>query len=176
MEHKRFAEVTEVIPELTELTAAASLMWISASTAAPNQYPGFRVEHDGERAAFTMHRSPTIYDRLSLFRDEDGVWTVEEQRQRPTVETEGFGQFVRSTSRQSLIPGERAQQTIEISGPATGGEFALEAVSQAEQGLDVPECERLLGLLRTIRGEAELPTGRMPRVRGWLSKLGLIRP
>ena len=175
MEFDRFAEAAQSIPELSDLNAAAGLLWASAENAAPNQYPGFEVTHDGTRAAFTMHHSPTTYDRLSLFRDADGVWTIEEQRQRPTVETEGLAQFSRVTTTHPLFPGEPSTRLQEQSGPHTGGEFTPQTITVAEQGLDADGCQRLLGTLRAVRGEVEPASPRMPRVRGWLTKLGLTR-
>lgn len=175
MESDRFTEVAQSIPELHGLNAASGLLWASAEHAVPDQYPGFEVAHDGERASFTMHHSPTTYDRLSLFRDSDGVWNIEEQRQRPTVETEGLAQFSRITTTHPLLPGERSIRVQEQSGPHTAGEFTLQTATTAERGLDADGCQRLLGLLRTVRGEVEPVAPRMPRVRGWLAKLGFAR-
>lgn len=174
MEFDRFAEADQAIPELHDLNAATGLLWASAQNASPNQYPGFEVTHDGERASFTMHHSPTTYDRLSLFRDADGVWNIEQQRQRPTVETEGFAQFSRVTTTQPLLPGEQSTRVEEQSGPHTAGEFTPQSVTASEQGLDADRCQHLLGLMRTVRGEVEPRTPRFPRVRGWLAKVGLV--
>jgi len=175
MNNDRFTEAAEAIPELRDLNAAAGMLWASAQHATPDQYPGFEVAHDGVRATFTVRHSPTTHDSLSLFRDADGVWNIEEQWQRPTVETEGFGQFARVTTTHPLLPGERPTHVVEQSGPHTQGEFTPQAITQPDQGLDVQSCQYLLGVLRTVRGETE-PTGpRFPRIHGWLAKIGLTR-
>ncbi len=173
MDFERFSEAV-AIPELHDLSAAAGVLWASAA-AAPNQYPGLGVTHDGVRASFTLRHSPTTYDQLSMYRDDDGVWNVEEQRQRPTLETEGFGLLVRTTATQPLLPGERSTLVTEQSSHHMEGEFTPMSVTTSEQGLDAQGCQRLLGLLRTVRGETELRVSRLQRLRGWLAKSGLAR-
>lgn len=175
MDQDRFADVAPAIPELGDLNAACGLLWADATHPLPDQYAGFDVLHDGERASFTMQHSPTTYDRLSLFRDADGVWNIEQQRQRPTVETEGFGLFTRVTTTQPLLPGARAVRVAEQSAPHTHDELTPQSVTTADEGLDAVGCQQLLELLRTVRGEEEARQPRFPRVHGWLAKVGLVR-
>jgi hypothetical protein len=178
MEYDRFDISAEAIPELHDLTAATGILWSAAASATPNQYPGFVVTHDGERAEFTMHHSPTTHDRVALYRDTDGVWCVEEQRQRPTTEDQGFGQFLRTTITNPLLPGAKPTRVVEQTNPASAGEFMVESWAENPNGLNADGCKRLLDTLRVIRGEKlDPPTpevSRAPRLRGLLAKIGAI--
>ncbi|HEU4914444.1 MAG TPA: hypothetical protein VFT16_03525 [Candidatus Saccharimonadales bacterium] len=176
MEYERFNIASESIPELGELTAATDLLWSAAQGAAPNQYPGFEVTHDGDTAAFTMHHSPTMHDRVALYRGSDGVWCIEERRQRAALEDEGFAQLVRITAISPLSLGAKPTRIIERTNPASAGEFIIESWGESSRGLDAEGCERLRDTLRVIRGERLDHQGppHMTRVRGWLAKIGAV--
>src|SRR5512133_957497 len=105
MNYNAYSGETGAIPVLSTLNGVVDTMWSSAINAQPDQYPGFTVTHDGIRASFMVQHTPTAYDRVSMYRSPDGVWTVEEQRQRPALETEGFGNFTRTTTISTLLPG-----------------------------------------------------------------------
>lgn len=168
MHEVRPPQLDEVAPDLPDVIAAVELLWVSASTARPDNYPGFVVTHDGACATFRMYKSPTIYDSVALSRGEDGTWCVEKQTQRPTMEDQGFGQLVRTTTTQRLTRGAKATKLIEQTRPDTEGQFAPQSFGVcAGEGLGEQGYQSYLDLFRSVRGEREHPHARSPH-QGWM--------
>jgi hypothetical protein len=168
---------TARFPEMDQLASVAESMWHSAAAGPADLFPNFIVTHDGQRADFTLEGGPALHDRMSVLKSEEGVWCIEEQTQRPTLEDAGYGKIERITHAHTLVPGQPSMKlTIRGHLVEDGSLTDVECDDvKFTSPLNAAGCQRLVAGFRTIRGEDEpsLPA-RSPR-RGWFKKLGFGR-
>lgn len=163
----------EILPTLPELTANAERLWGAASMVRANRFPGFTTTFVDGRASFTQQINIANRDTLSIYRGDDFDWRIEQTRRRPSVETEGLGMTVETTTTYPLTQATPVTRMSVMGRPNADGSLGNPTVLEASiRDLDETACRNMLTSLQFIRGEDQNRQRRTPGFGGLLQKLG----
>lgn len=144
------------LEELTGLADQAAILWSNVAKAHElgrnGVIPGFKTSFIGNKARITKQFSPSIAQSITLYKNEEDVWQIEQERYRPGSEHEAHGSVLRQVTLNALAPGQPTFYTQEVCQQQNDGELVTVQVieSDIKPPMDSTTCAMLSSTLHGL--------------------------